>query len=78
MTAGPKADCLRIFLPDFDSMSAEDGLAYVEPTPRPLDPFHLLPTGANSPLDSAEAAAIARLCDELEASIRSHYRHAPF
>jgi hypothetical protein len=76
MTAGPTGESLSIFLPDFDSMSAADGLAYVERMRRQLARFGCLPGGAERPLDAAEAAAIARLCDELETSIRSHYHPA--
>jgi hypothetical protein len=76
MTAGPAADSLSIFLPDFEAMSAEEGLAFIARIRRQLDRFHCLPGGFDGPIDPADATAIARLCDELEASIRSHY-HRP-
>jgi hypothetical protein len=71
MTAGPTDDSLTVFLPDFESMSVEEGLSFIERTRRQLDHFETLPGGAQEPIDPAETEAILRLCDELEASLRA-------
>jgi hypothetical protein len=71
MTGGPTDESLSLFLPDFESMSVEEGLAYIERTRRQLDRFDSLPGGADKPIDAAEAEAIRRLCDDLEASLRA-------
>jgi len=70
MTAGPRAESLSIFLPDFESMSEEELLAYITRVRRQLDRMSSLPAGTG--IDPAEEAAIRQMCDELEISIRSH------
>jgi hypothetical protein len=62
---------LSIFLPDFDSMSVGDALAYIERTRRQLDRFDCLPDGATRPIDPVEADAIRGLCDKLEKTLRA-------
>jgi hypothetical protein len=69
VTADQKDDSLSVFLPDFESMSASEVLAYIERARRQLDRFESLPGGTATPIDPAEAKAIRRLCDELEASL---------
>ena len=69
MTAGPPDESLSVFLPDFESMSAEELLDYIKRTRRQLDRLGCVPGSAG--IDPAEEAAIRRLCDELEVSIRS-------
>jgi hypothetical protein len=71
MTAGQNDEPLSVFLPDFESMSVEEALAYIERTRRQLDRFDCLHGGVERPIDPAEAEAIRRLCDELEASLRA-------
>ena len=71
VTAKTDDQTLSIFLPDFESMSVDKVLAYIERTRRQLDRFESLPGGAANPIDPEEATAIRRLCDELETSIKS-------
>ena len=70
MTAGSDDPTLSIFQPDFESMSVDEVLAYIERTRRQLDRFESLPGGAANPIDPEEATAIRRLCDELETSLK--------
>ena len=71
MTAERNNEPASIFLPDFESMSVDEVLAYIERTRRQLDRFESLPGGAANPIDPEEATAIRRLCDELETSLQS-------
>jgi hypothetical protein len=71
MTAPSADDSLSVFLPDFESMSEGELLAYIDRTRRQLDRFAELPAGAENPIDKTEAEAIRHLCDELEASLRN-------
>jgi hypothetical protein len=72
MTAGPTAESLNLVLPDFDATFAQGGLAFIAHTRRQLARFDCLPGRADSPIDAAEAAAISRLCGDLEVCILSH------
>jgi hypothetical protein len=71
MTADSARDSLSIFLPDFESMTKADALAFIERARRQLDCFGELPGGVEHPIDPAEAEAIRRLCDELEKSVNA-------
>ena len=71
MTADTNDTCPSIFLPDFESMSVDQVLAYIERARRQLDRFELLPLGASNPIDPEAVKNIRRLCDELEESLKA-------
>ena len=71
MTAERNNEPASIFLPDFESMTADDLRAYIARSRRQLERFEHLPGGAENPIDPEEAAIIRRLCDELEASLNA-------
>lgn len=71
MTEDSDRDGLSIFRPDFDSMTADELLAYIERSRRQMDRFERLPGGAENPIDPQELAEIRRMLDELEATVLS-------
>jgi hypothetical protein len=56
---------------NFDCMTFAEGLSFIGRTRRQLDRFdHALPHAEGESIDPQAAAAIRRLCNELEAHIR--------
>jgi hypothetical protein len=69
MSDEKSAELISLFTPDFSKMSAHEVLDFIARSRRQLDRMELLPGGRNiSPQDEA---VIRKMCDELEASIRS-------
>jgi hypothetical protein len=65
------------FSENTSAMTFAEGLAFIERTRRQIDRFgDALPHAEGESIDPAEAAAIRRLCDELETDIHHSLSNA--
>ncbi|MGE3511657.1 MAG: hypothetical protein AB7N65_22535 [Vicinamibacterales bacterium] len=62
---------MTLFLPDFDRLTVDQGLAFVERARRQLDRFEQLPHAKGKPMDPAVVAEARALLDKVERDIHA-------